>query len=230
MIPPRAAVPLYLFPASDPETWEAVLAPGAADLVVVNLDSGPGRHPDHVFTAALGTPTAAVHGYVDTAYGARTVDDIRADARLWRRRHGVSSVFLDQVVSGTGDDGRIDAGALASLTGLVAALRDDGVQRIAGNPGTTPHPWVLRLLDVTCVRETDLATHLADPSPPLPYISPCRIWHLIYDCPPHRAEEAIARSVALGAGLIGIATDGLPHPWGSVVYLNSGTRAVNTCG
>lgn len=221
--PPRAAVPLYLHPGDDLETWEKVLAPGAADLVVVNLDSGPGHRPDQVFTTALTTAPDSVHGYVDTDYGRRAVDDVRADARLWARRHGIRSVFLDQVVSGTGPDGRVDARALMSLTRLVAALRADGVERIAGNPGTVPQPWVLRLFDVTCVRETDLGTHLSDTPAPLPDVAATSLWHLIYDCPPDRVAEAVARSVELGAGLIGIAADGLPHPWGSVVYLN-------TCG
>ena len=218
----RAAVPLYLHPAYHPDIWTAVLAPGAADLVVVNLDSGPGQRPDPAFTGALGPTSPTVLGYVDTDYGRRPVDAVRAEARLWARRHGVTSVFLDQVVSGTGVNGRVDAGALATLTGLVAALRGDGVQRIVGNPGTVPHPWVLRQLDVTCVRETDLETHLSTPSPPIPDVAASSVWHLVYDCPPDRADEALARSADLGAGLVGLSPDGLPHPWGSVGYLNSG--------
>lgn len=215
----RAGVPLYLHPADDAELWERVLAPGAADVVVVNLDSGPGDRPDPVFTEALRGAPRSVHGYVDTAYGDKSIDDILDAARRWRQHHGVQSVFLDQVISGIGPDGRPDIGALAVLTALVSVLRNDGVQRIAGNPGTVPHRWVLRQLDLTCVRETDLETHLSTPSTPLPDVAPSRLWHLIYDCPADRVDEVLFRSHELGAGLVGVAPDGLPHPWGSVGYL-----------
>lgn len=234
MSTPRAAVPLYIHPVADSELWEQVLRPGAADLVVVNVDSGPGRELDPVFADALraqdpGAPTVIL-GYVDTDYGRRSVRDVRAEARRWREDYGVTSIFLDQVISGTGAAGRIDIDALLDLTHLVDALRSDGVVTIAGNPGTVPHPRITRILDVTCVRETDLRTHLTAPDPPIPDVDPARLWHLIYDCPPDRVQEAVTRSVALGAGLVGLAADGLPHPWGSVGYLNSGERPVSRTG
>lgn len=216
----RAAVPLYQYPGEDAALWAQVLSPGAVDLVVVNVDSGPGAEVDPVFSRALRRAPDTVHGYVDTTYGQRPVDDIRDDARRWRERYGVRSLFLDQVSSGLGADGRVEAGALATLTGLVSALRQDGTRTISGNPGTVPHPWVLRLFDVTCVRETDLATHLSTPIAPLPEVAATGLWHLVYDCPPDRVQEALARSVELGAGLVGLTPDGLPHPWGSVGYLN----------
>lgn len=225
----RAAVPLYRYPGEDRALWNQVLAPGAVDLVVVNVDSGPGAELDPAFTEALRDVPDTVHGYVDTAYGQRPVDDIRDEARRWCERYAVRSIFLDQVVSGTGADGRVDADALATLTRLVGALRRDGIRTISGNPGTVPHPRVLRVLDVTCVRETDLETHLSTPITPIPEVAPSRLWHLIYDCPGDRAQEALARSVELGAGLIGLAPDGLPHPWGSVGYLNDSDPRLNRC-
>lgn len=225
----RAAVPLYHYPGGDSTLWAKVLTPGAVDLVVVNVDSGPGAELDPVFTNALHCAPDTVHGYVDTDYGRRAEDDIRTDARRWRERYGVCSIFLDQVVSGVGADGRVDTGSLATLTGLVSALRRDGIRSISGNPGTVPHPWVLGLLDVTCVRETDMETHLSTPIAPLPDVAPSSLWHLIYDCPTDRVEEVVARSVELGAGLVGVSPDGLPHPWGSVGYLNGGVSQVSSC-
>lgn len=227
----RAAVPLYHYPGGDSTLWEHVLTPGAVDLVVVNVDSGPGARPDPVFTKALHGAPDNVHGYVDTDYGRRSVNDIRADARRWREWYGVCSLFLDQVISGVdvGARDRRDTGSLASLTGLIDALRRDGIRSIAGNPGTVPHPRVLGLFDVTCVRETDMETHLATPIAPLPDVAPSRLWHLIYDCPTDRVEEVVARSVELGAGLVGVSPDGLPHPWGSVGYLNGSASQVSSC-
>lgn len=216
----RAAVPLYQYPGEDSSLWKQVFTPGAASLVVVNVDSGPGAELDPVFAEVLHAAPDNVHGYVDTDYGRRPVDDVREDARHWRERYGVCSIFLDQVVSGIAADGRVDAGALATLTGLISALQRDGIRSISGNPGTVPHPWVLRLLDVTCVRETDMETHLSTPIAPLPDVARSSLWHLIYDCPPDRQEEALTRSEELGAGLVGLTPDGLPHPWGSVGYLN----------
>lgn len=216
----RAAVPLYRYPGEDRALWERVLTPGAVDLVVVNVDSGPGSGLDPAFAEALHCAPDTVHGYVDTAYGQRPVDEIRDEARHWYERYAVRSIFLDQVISGTGPDGRVDAGALATLTRLVGALRRDGIRTISGNPGTVPHRWVLTILDVTCVRETDLKTHLSTPIAPIADVEPSSLWHLIYDCPDDRAQEALARSVELGAGLVGLAPDGLPHPWGAVGYLN----------
>ncbi|MDV8000109.1 spherulation-specific family 4 protein [Rhodococcus sp. IEGM 1408] len=225
----RAAVPLYHYPGEDSGLWEQVLTPGAVDLVVVNVDSGPGAELDPVFTEALRCAPDNVHGYVDTDYGRRPVDDIRADAHRWRAWYGVRSIFLDQVVSGAGAGGRVDTGSLARLTGLVGALRRDGMRSISGNPGTVPHPQVLRLFDVTCVRETDMETHLSTPIAPLPEVAASSLWHLVYDCPPDRLEEVLARSVELGAGLVGVTPDGLPHPWGSVGYLNNSAPQVSSC-
>ena len=231
MTTPRAAVPLYLHPVYDRALWEQVLRPGAADLVVVNVDSGPGRTTDPVFVDALRAidthngPT--ILGYVDTDYGRRSVRDIRTDARRWRDDYGVTSLFLDQVISGTNPDGRPDPGALAALTGLTDTLRRDGAPYLAGNPGTVPHPRVIRQLDLTCIRETDLDTHLTAPGAAPDGVDPTRLWHLVYDCPPARAREALDRSVELGAGYVGLAADGLPHPWGSVGYLNPDAAPVS---
>lgn len=234
MSAPRAAVPLYLHPAYDRELWEQVLHPGAADLVVVNVDSGPGRTTDPIFAEALRNAPVdkgpTVLGYVDTDYGRRSLRDIRTDVRRWREEYGVTSVFLDQVASGIGSDGHLDARVIVPLTGLVHALRRDGARVIAGNPGAVPHPWILRLLDITCVRETDLETHLTGPGEPPGGVDPSRVWHLVYDCPPDRAQEAIDRSVELGAGYVGLAADALPHPWGSVEYLNPDGAPVSSRG
>lgn len=244
MSAPRAAVPLYVHPVVDSALWERVLRPGAADLVVVNVDSGPGHAPDPVFAEALHarddnarhdnardhSAPATLLGYVDTDYGRRDMHDVRAEARLWRDRYGVTSVFLDQVISGAGPDGRVDVDALVAFTDLAHELRRDGVAMLAGNPGTVPHPRVLRLLDVTCVRETDLETHLTAPAPPVPDVDPARLWHLIYDCPPERVRDAVERSAELGAGFVGLAADGLPHPWGSVEYLNADRPTISSAG
>lgn len=234
MSAPRAAVPLYIHPVVDSALWERVLRPGAADLVVVNVDSGPGHTPDPVFAEALHardhSAPATLLGYIDTDYGRRDVHDIQTEARLWRDRYSVTSVFLDQVISGAGPDGRDDIDALVAFTVLTNALRRDGVATLAGNPGTVPHPSVLRLLDVTCVRETDLETHLTTPAPPVPEVDPARLWHLVYDCPPECVPKAVARSAELGAGLVGLAADGLPHPWGSVEYLNSDRSTISSSG
>lgn len=249
MSAPRAAVPLYIHPVVDSALWERVLRPGAADLVVVNVDSGPGHAPDPVFAEALHardhsarddnarhdnardhSAPATLLGYVDTDYGRRDMHDVRAEARLWRDRYGVTSVFLDQVISGAGPDGRVDVDALVAFTDLAHELRRDGVAMLAGNPGTVPHPRVLRLLDVTCVRETDLETHLTAPAPPVPDVDPARLWHLIYDCPPERVRDAVERSAELGAGFVGLAADGLPHPWGSVEYLNADRPTISSAG
>lgn len=249
MSAPRAAVPLYVHPVVDSALWERVLRPGAADLVVVNVDSGPGHAPDPVFAEALHardhsarddnarhdnardhSAPATLLGYVDTDYGRRDMHDVRAEARLWRDRYGVTSVFLDQVISGAGPDGRVDVDALVAFTDLAHELRRDGVAMLAGNPGTVPHPRVLRLLDVTCVRETDLETHLTAPAPPVPDIDSAKLWHLIYDCPPERVRDAVERSAELGAGFVGLAADGLPHPWGSVEYLNADRPTISSAG
>ncbi|MDJ0422016.1 spherulation-specific family 4 protein [Dietzia kunjamensis] len=249
MSAPRAAVPLYVHPVVDSALWERVLRPGAADLVVVNVDSGPGHAPDPVFAEALHardhsarddnarhdnardhSAPATLLGYVDTDYGRRDMHDVRAEARLWRDRYGVTSVLLDQVISGAGPDGRVDVDALVAFTDLAHELRRDGVAMLAGNPGTVPHPRVLRLLDVTCVRETDLETHLTAPAPPVPDVDPARLWHLIYDCPPERVRDAVERSAELGAGFVGLAADGLPHPWGSVEYLNADRPTISSAG
>jgi len=126
----RLLVPLYVHPAVDPAAWRALIRAGPQLYgVVLNIADGPGDTPDPAFvTAAAQLREAGVRvlGYVDTAYGARSVRAVVGDLRRHRRWYDTDGAFLDRTASG--------AEALRHYRRLTRAARLCGADTVVLNP------------------------------------------------------------------------------------------------
>jgi len=121
-------LPLYVYPADDPDAWTAVATHGWDVTVIVNVHNGPGRRYDPAYgyaCAALAEAKVPTLGYVDVDYAGRPVTDVRNDILAWRA-YPVGGVFFDQVPSD-----------LASLGWMTHAVADACGVRITDLPVTS---------------------------------------------------------------------------------------------
>lgn len=200
------AVPAYFHPTREAGDWARVCAAPALGLAVVNPASGAGPAPDPAYRPVCDTlrarPGVVLAGYVDTAYGARPVDDVVAEAEDYRRFYGIEAVFLDQVSSG--------AQALDHYAGLTGRLRDRGAAAIVLNPGVAPHPGYRELAEVVVTFEGPWTAYRRR-APDVP--GPGRTCHLVHATPPGLRVAAWRRARRLGAGLAYVTHRTMPNPW-----------------
>ncbi len=192
----RSLVPAYFHPAEASEAWSALKS---ADMMVLNVASGPGTAAQPDFAAAVAALRAAgvrVLGYVDAAYGRRPHDAILDEAARYRAWYGADGVFLDQVPSGPGD--------LPAHQALVTRLPVGGV---VANHGVYPEPGYAACADLLVVFEGPLAAY-RDVRPPGWALRPpaARFCHLVYGVPAAALPEVRRRAAAGNAGVL-YATD-----------------------
>ena len=204
----RLAVPAYFHPSRDASTW-ALLAvrARAVGLVVVNPCSVVGDGTDPAYAALSAGPwQPALTGYVDTAYAARPLTEVVAEATAYRQRYGVAGIFADRVTS--------DAAHLRYYRELAARLRATGPGRLVLNPGTVPHAGYLELADVVVTFEDTAAAHARPP----PRVPPGRaaICHLVHDAPPATHRGVLARAARRGAAYAFVTDRRMPNPWGGL--------------
>jgi len=178
----RTLLPLYVYPADDPDAWAgaaAVAAQGTELTVIVNVHNGPGGRYDPAYgyaTATLAASGVPLLGYVDLGYAARPLRAVHADIAAWRW-YPIGGVFFDQVPS--------DASALGWVGLAVAPVRG----RVVLNPGTRPHPGYAALADVVCTYEGPWPRYRATPAE--------ADWpnaaHLVYGVPPEDLPAATRR-------------------------------------
>lgn len=199
MTRPRLLVPAYFHPAVAPADWAALaVGPGEADLVVLNVDSGPGRAVEAEFArvaADLRPAGVGLLGYVDSAYGRRAHEVMLGEAARYREWYGTDGVFLDQAPS--------DASELPGHRRLTGAL--PGL--IVCNHGVYPDPGYAEAADVLVTFEGPWAAYQASRVPEWAFRLPAaRFCHLVYDVPPERLGDVRRRAVHGNAGML-YATD-----------------------
>ena len=199
------AAPWYVHPVRRTH-WEW-LRGADIGIAVLNVQDGPGDQIEPSYQDAVsGSFRPRVLGYVDTAYGRRSVRDVFRDAERWREWYGVSGIFLDQVpTSALCGHWRID---------WVRELRREGFSFVAANCGTAPEDVVLETADLTCVCEVDWQSYqmLAPPERLLSH-PPERQWHLVHSVPVWAPLDLNAQARARGASWTWATRGVLPNPW-----------------
>jgi hypothetical protein len=172
-------LPLYVYPADDPEAWAGAARLGAGTTVIINVHNGPGERYDAAYGYASAALTAAgvpMLGYVDLDYAARPLDAVHADIAGWRW-YPVGGVFFDRVPSGGPELGWVRR-ATAPANGFVVL-----------NPGTRPHPGYAAAADLVCTYEGPWPRYRATPAE--------ADWpnaaHLVYGVPAAELDAAARR-------------------------------------
>ena len=204
------AVPAYFYPVGHEEDWQ-ILTSGRHPLryVVVNPHDGPGAEVDPAYvtvTSRLNRARVRMLGYIDTDYGSRSVDDVIADARLYRDRYAITGIFLDQTSS-----------AIEKLThfeNYSVALRTIGTRFIVMNPGTYPHRGYFRIANQIVAFEGTWAQYrdLVIPDWSLRIPAP-RIAHFVWAVPRAFANNPPAAVGDRHVGTVVLSTRKLPNPW-----------------
>lgn len=206
----RLAAPWYVHPAEDPRSWRRLLAGTSLGFAVINVASGPGSSGDPYYGPALaaGSHTPLV-GYVDVSYGARPVDEVLDDVRVWLRRYPVCGVMLDCVPSVV----RQGHWGLE----VIDRVRELGAQLVVANPGLAPDPLIVERADVTCVAEYDWSFFQQwEPPALLAQLAPERLWMLVHNVPRTEQDRALELAASLGAGLAWATSGTMPNPWATL--------------
>lgn len=176
--PHQLLVPLYIYPGTEPDAWEAVAASAASVAwVVFNPASGPGDDAQPEFGTAAAVLRAAgvpLLGYVDTAYAGRSHREVVDDIERYQDWYQVDGVFLDQ--AGSGPE------LLPYYRRLAVAARSLEARHVVLNPGVHPDPGYVALADLLITFEGDWSDYRRLRVPEWTADHPAeRFGHLVHD-------------------------------------------------
>lgn len=203
-------VPAYFHPATHLAEWRALLDHvDRIEMVVLNVDNGPGRHQDPAFTSPVTDLRRAgvrVLGYADTDYGRRHTAGVRTDLQRYQQWYGIDGLFCDRVST--------DLDHLERYAALSRIARRCGAVTIAFNHGAIPAPDYAEHADVLGIFEGPWQVYL-DWSPPrwVRAEPPGRFCHLIHSIPAQRLAAAWGLVSRRHAGLAYVTNHGGPNPW-----------------
>jgi hypothetical protein len=206
----RAGIPAYFYPVAGDAHWSRVSEMSPRTLIVVNPANGPGTAIDPNYVAALkgaGRSRPVLYGYVDTAYGTRSADLVRQEAKLWRAWYAVDGIFLDQTSSGADD--------VDYYAGLADWLHAAGLE-VAMNPGQPVlDRRYVRMADHVVTFEGPYQQYVEQRFPTSRRGAVSRkAWHLVYDVPDRRRmREVVALARSRGVGLVYVTDGSMPNPW-----------------
>lgn len=94
---------MYFWPEAHPDSWSAVITAAAyVGILIVNPNSGPGTGVISEFSDAVQRCQAAnitVVGYVDSAYGAKSITDVQTEIDRYISWYQVDGFFIDDMYS-----------------------------------------------------------------------------------------------------------------------------------
>lgn len=223
----RTLWPAYVYPdwwTGDASAWSRfadrahVGADRSGSVAVMNPASGPGATPSPDYTAAVNYTRSRGHrvvGYVHTSYGARPVEQVKAEVDAYYAWYPVDGVFVDEMST--------DPATQPYYRDLYAWVQGKRGQRlVVGNPGTAAATdWQVkptsRVADGVVIFEGDQAAYSAWSPPAWVNGYPASVFgHLIHGATDLPA--AAAHSKATNCGWRYITDDVLPNPWDTLAY------------
>ncbi len=120
---------LYQHPLTHPEAWATTEAAANGTLVLLNIAAGPGSGLDPTWTTAtqrLVRAGATVSGYIDLAFGARAMEQVRAELGRWAG-YPIRGIFFDQAPT--------SPYSIGPVATAVRAARRIGFDTLLVNPG-----------------------------------------------------------------------------------------------
>ncbi len=209
-------VPAYFSPELGPdgrtvglwaEMCEAMKTPSIA---IMNPSSGPGEGVQAAYVEALRychDSGNEVVGYVDTAYGRRSLDAVKADIRNYYRWYVIDGIFLDQMSiepDEPASDGRDMRSYYRELYAFIKEFASPG--KVVGNPGDAfSDDWQLSepVADILVVFEGYAEVYAGWSPPEWVYRYPsARFSHLVHTAPPERRHDLCVLSQQRNGGRI----------------------------
>ncbi len=168
-------------------------------MVVINMDSGPGKVllPEYRPAIAAARATGAdVVAYVDTDNGKRSHGDVVADIELYRAWYGPVGWFFDQAHVADRDVGAY----FSPLCQYVKAI--DPKATVVLNAGVYVSEHYMTIGDIVVDFEGPCDRYLsAGPAPRWrSRYDPSRFWHIVYDVPRTAVHEVVRAAAARRTG------------------------------
>jgi len=192
------SVPAYFYPGA---AWTRAIdsRPAPAIMILDITSSGAGSAPNQAYAAAAARARAAgikILGYAATGYARRPVAAVEADVRHYRAWYHVSSIFLDEAATGTGE-----LSYYQKLTGYIRH-RDPGAV-VMLNPGTYPSRRYMALGDVVLAYEGSYARYATLRVPAwVDHYPAAQFSHVVYATPGSRLAGALRLAVRRHAGYV----------------------------
>ena len=214
-----AIIPAYIYPSGIGLTyWNQItntLSPG--EVTIFNPNDGPGTSVQSLELGIINKVKAKninIIGYVYSGYGSRDINVIKAEIDKYYSWYGISSIFIDEVVS------EPTSAQLSFYQNLVSYVHSRGSMVII-NPGTVDVGTELFLSassgvpDVIVTYEDTYANYVNAIFPSWVNKYPAnKFAHLVHTTPDQVSmQKAVALSKTRNVGYIFVTNDVLNNPW-----------------
>jgi hypothetical protein len=138
---------LHQHPFTHPEAWDTIEVAGVGSIVLLNIAAGPGSGLDPTWTTAtqrLVRAGAGLIGYVDLAFGARAIEQVKAELGRWAG-YPIRGIFFDQAPT--------SPYSIGPVATAVRAARRIGFDTLLVNPGRPTDSIYRGLGTVLCTFE-----------------------------------------------------------------------------
>jgi len=168
-------------------------------MVVINMDSGPGKAPIPEYRPAIAAARAAgadVVAYVDADNGTRSHGEVIADIERYREWYGPVGCFFDRAHVADRD---VDA-YFSSLCHYVKAI--DANSTVVLNAGVYVSEHHMSIGDIVVDFEGPCDRYLSAGAAPgwRSNYDPSRFWHIVYDVPETAVHDVVRAAAARRTG------------------------------
>jgi hypothetical protein len=203
------AVPSYF------RDWTAMLdkAPPVR-LAVINPNSGPGTGYSSQVTAAQAKGVRVI-GYVDTNYGSRDANTVRAEIDSYYSLYPtINGIFFDRAWN------RCDRQPYYQSLYSYIKTNKSQAATVALNHGTAAESCYLNAGDILITFESDYGAYVNNFASSLrtweTSANAGRIWHIVYAANDAQLTDALNKSRDRQAGYVYVTNLGLPNPYGAL--------------
>lgn len=216
----KILIPAYCYPTVG-DFWsrlytESAKQPGLIH-VVVNMDNGPSQTVNSDYVTAINklrSNGGKCYGYVDSNYGNRASNVVKADIDRWYKLYNIDGIFIDQQAT--------TSSKISYYQDIYNYIKgksgvDSTRKLVIANPGTnTIEAYIKqRTADIIVNFESGSAAYDSwKPSSWYQKYDRSNFWHIIYGVNSSNWQAKLERAYSLGAGWVYITDDTLvPNPY-----------------
>ncbi len=144
-------IPVYF--NNDNEEWNKVIYNDAEEVVIINVNDGPGDSVDASYVQFISSLIANGKkpiGYIYTKYGSRSLSDVESDIDKWLKLYpDIEGFFIDEVSANSAE--------LSYYKTIYDYIKSKGDYFIVLNVGTIPDKSYFEVADNVVVFEDDVS-------------------------------------------------------------------------